>query len=491
MMRHIDSDARSTLRRAPHRRRPTADMLMATVLLLSLTAAVRGADAGADKQTDPAVLANIERFQDMKFGLFIHWGPCTQWGAPIAWTISPSQTWSRPDDLPAWVDRGKNLDRYVRDFFALNTTFNPQHFDPDAWARAAADAGMKYVVFVTKCHDGFALFDTKQSNYSVTDPSCPFHLNARANVTKEVLDAFRRHGVRAGLYFSMPDWHHPDYEDPTRPASRMFFPNYDIRKEPEKWQRYLKFFRAQVEELVTGYGPLDILWLDGGAGDAWEMEKLAPMVRRHQPGILIVHRGGGRYEDYKTPEQQIPAQAIPYPWETCLTMGDYWAYHPRDYYKPARELIHLLVEITCKGGNLLLDVGPDADGRIPPEALSRLKELGEWTKVNGEAIYGTRPIAPYREGRVCLTRKGDAVYLIYLADLAQNRPPHIMSVSSVQPADGAEVTLLGHEDVPLKWKKQGDGMVVVIPYTISCPLTGEYPYCRHAWTVKISKVASR
>ncbi len=148
-------------------------------------------------------------------------------------------------------------------------------------------------------------------------------------------------------------------------------------------------------------------------------------------------------------------------------------------------MIHLIVEIACKGGNLLLDVGPDADGRFPPESLARLKEIGQWMKTNGEAIYGTRSVAPYREGRVCFTRKGDAVYLIHLAELAQIRPPATIAVSSIRPAEGAEVTLVG-KNLPLQWERRGNGMVVHIPEKISCPLRGEYPYCRHAWAVKIS-----
>ena len=200
------------------------------------------ADGGAgEKETDPAVLAKLEEFQDLKFGLFIHWGPCSQWGARIAWPLSESAEWARPDDLKAWVERDKDFERFSRDYIALNQTFNPRQFDPHKWAEAAKHGGMKYIVFVTKCHDGFSMFRTKQSKYCITDPSCPFHANPQANITKCVLDAFRERGFRSGVYFSMPDWHHPDYEDPNLPRVQGFRPNYDIAKRPIKWQRYIGY----------------------------------------------------------------------------------------------------------------------------------------------------------------------------------------------------------------------------------------------------------
>lgn len=457
------------------------------VLASSMANPVYAKDRVDDKETDPEVLARLEEYRDWKFGLFIHWDPCSQWGARIAWPLSEPMTWARSDHLKAWVEGGKDFEKFSRDYIALNKTFDPKDFDPRKWADAAKYAGMKYIVFVTKCHDGFSMFRTKQSDYCVTDPSCPFHDDPRADITKCVLGAFRERGFRTGVYFSMPDWHHPDYEDPSLPRVRLFVPNYDVKEKPEKWQRYVRFLHAQVEELMTGYGPLDILWLDGGGGGDCEMPKLAGMAREHQPGLLVVHRGqGGQYENYRTPEQHVPDRALPYAWETCMTMGDYWAYNPDDYFKSARELIHLLVGIVCKGGNLLLDIGPDADGRLPAESLDRLEEIGDWMKYNGEAIYGTRSVAPYQEGRVCFTRRGDAVYLIYLAKNVQTKPPRQVAVSSIQPAGGAEVKLVGRE-LSLQWEKKDKGVVIRTPDRIACPLRGERPFCRHAWAIKISK----
>src|SRR5208337_102515 len=225
--------------------------------------------------------------------------------------------------------------------------------------------------------------------------------------------------------------------------------NYDIKKYPRKWRTFVDFTHAIVEELMSGYGPIDILWLDAGQVRPPEqdiqMDRLAAMARAHQPGLIIVDRTvGGRYENYRTPEQEVPDKALPYVWESCLTMGDQWSYKPGDKYKSTRTLIHLLVDIVSKGGNFLLNVGPDADGQFPPIAQQRLREIGRWMHVNSEAIYGTRSIAPYKEGRVCWTHKDRTVYLIVLAEKDETAPPARVQAPSLKRA--RQVRMLGAAD---------------------------------------------
>jgi alpha-L-fucosidase len=421
----------------------------------------------------------LEWFQDLKFGFMMHWGAYSQWGCIESWPLVEEDRWGRPDDLAAWTERGKDIDRFRRDYWALPRTFNPTKFDPDRWAQAAQDAGMRYVVFTTKHHDGFSMFDTRQTDYRVTAPDVPFHTDRRANVARAVFDAFRKRGFGISAYFSKADWHHPDYWDPAAPA-RTRNPNYDTRAHPEKWARFVAFVHAQIEELMTGYGLIDILWLDAGqvrppAQDI-QMDRLAALARGHQPRLLIVDRTvGGRYENYLTPEQEVPDKPLAGPWESCLTMGDQWSFKTNDKYKSTHRLIHLLVDIVGKGGNFLLNVGPQPDGELPAEALRRMKEIGAWMKVNGDAIYGTRPIAPYKEGDVVFTRKGPSVNAIFLLKNDGDPLPATVTLRSLGPAAGSQVQMLGVKE-PLPWRAGANGETVI---EVPAPRIASPP-CGHA-----------
>ncbi len=430
---------------------------------------------------EPWLAQRISDWQDLKFGFFVHWGIYSQWGCIESWPLVEADEWARPDDLPAWVERGKDIERFKQDYWKLNTTFSPTDFHPESWVETAKAAGMKYFVFTTKHHDGFCMFDTRYTDFKSTSLDCPFHQDPNSNSAKVLFDAFRAADFKIGAYFSKADWHSPYYWSPETQA-RTRNPNYDTQADPEKWSKFVEFVHDQVEELMTGYGPIDILWLDAGQVRPPEqdidMDRLVKMARGHQPELIVVDRAvGGKYENYLTPEQKVPDVPPDYPWETCMTLGDQWSYKPNDNYKSTRELVHLLANIVSKGGNLLLNVGPDSEGRLPETAVSRMKEIGNWLDINGEAIYGTRPIAPYREGRICLTQKGNSVYAICLAEEGKDTPPAEIRLSYITPKPGSEVRMLGCNR-GIEWRKEGGGVVIKFPADAGL-------ICRDAWVVKV------
>lgn len=420
----------------------------------------QGSDVTSDGQ--PAWLHDrLNWLMDKRFGLFLHWGPYCQWDCCESWPLVPADTWARPDHLECWNERGRDLERFTRDYWALNRTFNPTRFDPDAWAELAESAGMQYVTFTTKHHDGFCMFDTATTDYRVTHPDCPFHDNPRANIARDVFDAFRRKGMAISCYFSKSDWHVPFYWWPGAPAVDRN-PNYDTQAEPERWEQFVQFVHAQVRELMTGYGPIDVLWLDGGQVRPPEqdirMAEMAAMARTHQPGLIVADRTvGGPCENLITPEQQIPDEPLDVPWESCLTLGHSWKYIPDDQYKSPGEVIRMLVETSAKGGNLLLGIGPDPTGVLPAEADRCLREVGKWLATNGEAIYGTRPVAPYKSGGVCFTTKAPYTYAIIVepADVP-------LRVRGLQPEPHSDVHLPGAAGA-LAWEPEQDGFRASTP----------------------------
>ncbi|NCO94954.1 MAG: hypothetical protein GW802_33300 [Armatimonadetes bacterium] len=239
---------------------------------------IQGSEADGAAEERPRWLADrLQWFQGLKFGLFLHWGPYCQWGCIESWPLVEADTWARPDDLRAWVERERDLARSRRDYFALNTTFNPTQFDAAEWAKAAEYAGMKYVCFTTKHHDGFCMFDTKTTDYRVPHPDCPFHADPRANIAKGVFDAFRARDFGVSCYFSKSDWHSPYYWSPDFPNPDRNV-NYDPTQHPDLWEQFVRFVHAQIEELMTASGPIDALWLDGG-----QVRPPAPLAR---PGVV-------------------------------------------------------------------------------------------------------------------------------------------------------------------------------------------------------------
>ncbi|MEX0682663.1 MAG: alpha-L-fucosidase [Dehalococcoidia bacterium] len=336
-----------------------------------------------------------EWFDRARFGMFIHWGHSSQRGCELSWPmVGGNQVLPYCADIP------------VDDYQSSAATFNPQRFDPREWARLAKSAGMEYAVLTSKHHDGYAMFHTKLSDFSVE--YSPFG----REIVREYVEAFRAEGLRVGLYFSLCDWHHPDYP-PFTDDFRPYFPGRWPRPTAEQWPRYLDVMFGQLRELLTNYGKIDLLWFDGQwehTPDEWRSADLAAMIREIQPEIVINDRLPGG--DYDTPEQFVPAQAPARPWEVCLTMNESWGYSPADtHYKSAHQIVHTLCEIAGKGGRFLLNIGPDGDGVIPPEQLDRLQAVAGWMSRNGEAISGTDAGLDPWQFYGPSTRKGGVVYL--------------------------------------------------------------------------------
>ena len=325
---------------------------------------------------------------------------------------------------------------------------------------------MKYVVFTTKHHDGFALFDTKYSDYSIAKG--PFKNNPKADAARYVFEAFRSRNMMVGAYFSKPDWHSQDYwwshfATPDRHV------NYNIANHPQRWADFKQFVYNQIDEVTRNYGSIDILWLDGGWVRAPKedigMDAIAAMARRNQPGLLIVDRTvTGKYENYRTPEKMVPEKQLGYPWETCVPLSKDWGYVPNATFKPASQIINMLVEVVAKGGSLLLGVGPTPEGVIEPPVVERLNEIGRWLDKNGEAIYNTRPLPHYNDGNVWFTAKKDenTTYAIVTAD-ASNPLSATLTWHGNLPEKGSKMYILdGSKMIPLKYVvKVNDGQVTV------------------------------
>jgi len=336
---------------------------------------------GTDHEPAAAHDTRMNWWRDARFGMFIHWG---------LYSV-PAGEWKGRTDHGEWIMNTGHIP--VEEYERFKDRFNPVKFDAGTIVKAAKDAGMGYIVITSKHHDGFALFDSEVSDYDVM--ATPF----KRDIMKEMAAACAKEGVKMCWYHSIMDWHHPDYT-PRR--------EWETRSvEGADFDRYVGYMKGQLRELLTNYGPIGLIWFDGQWESTWNNGRgrdLEAFVRGLQPDIIInsrVGQGGGTWGmsdrgamlgDYGTPEQEIPDRVIrDVDWETCMTMNEHWGYCKADHdFKSTKDLIHKLADIASKGGNFLLNIGPTAEGEIPPESVQRLAEIGAWMGVNGEAIHGTR-----------------------------------------------------------------------------------------------------
>ena len=323
------------------------------------------------------------------------------------------------------------------------------------------EAGMKYVIFTTKHHDGFCMFDSKYTDFSIANG--PFKDNPRKDVARHVFNAFRQKGFMIGCYFSKPDWHcewfwNPYFATPNR------MQNYKRERHPDWWQNYVQFTQSQLNELMTNYGSFDILWLDGGwiTGDEIGLDGILEKARKQHPGLISVDRSiRGKNENYQTPERGIPETQLNYPWESCITLSNDWGWVPNAPYKPAEKVIATLAEIVAKGGCYVLGVGPTPDGIIEQPVVDRLKKVGAWLKKNGEAIYNTRTTPLYNDGKTWFTanKDGKTLYAIYAVEEGEQLPATISWTGNVP--RGKMVLLSTGKRV--KYHCEGDKVTITLP----------------------------
>lgn len=315
----------------------------------------------------------VEAWKDMRFGMFIHWGPVVLTEKEISWSRGLAEG-EQEKPMAEWLKkvRSEETTTPAGEYDKLHTKWNPAKFDAEEWVKIAKDAGQKYLIFTTKHHDGFCLFDSKLTDHKTTAPDSSWKVDA----VGELADACHKHGLKFILYYSQPDWHHPDYLT-------------------EHHDRYVTYLHGQIRELLTHYGPIDGLWFDNlrpvnkATAELWDAEKLFRMARSIQPDLIINNRCGLE-ADFETPEQHVGHFSRKRPWESCITLGTQWVWKSGDKLKSHQEAVKMLVVCAVGDGNLALNTNPMPDGRIEPRQVESFRKIGDWTRKYGESIYGTR-----------------------------------------------------------------------------------------------------
>jgi alpha-L-fucosidase len=426
-------------------------LLSLGLLLLSFTVSAQKnylIESKSDKD------ARMDWWRDATFGMFIHWG---------AYAVPAGIYKDKPvKGIGEWIMHNANVP--IPEYEAFVKQFNPQDFNAKEWVAIAKNAGMKYIVITSKHHDGFCLWDSKITNYDIMDFS-PF----KRDILKELSDACKEAGIKMCFYHSIMDWHQPDAES-KKGYTHQNTTNPDFAKYREN---YLK---PQLAELIAKYDPA-VIWFDGEWIPEWTEEQgkdLYNFLRNLKPDIIVNNRVGkgrqgmngmNKYQDaagdFGTPEQEILEGTSNLDWESCMTINDTWGYKLNDdKWKSSKILIDNLIDIAAKGGNYLLNVGPTAAGIIPQESVVRLKDMGDWLKINGEAIYATNSLKQYKEGnniKFTTSKSGKYVFAMITAKATDS-----ISISSVVPMEGSKVYMLGVKK-PLKWTNENGKTVFTLP----------------------------
>ncbi len=389
-------------------------IVAACMLLFNISCSTKAKKSDNEETKAVVKLSDDERMEwwrEARFGMFIHWGAYSMLGGEY----NDSICWGGAE----WVM--DKLDMTIEEYEKFPQTFNPVKFDAKAWVSLAKNAGMNYIVLTSKHHDGFCLWDSKVTTYDIMDTS-PF----KRDIVKELAEECKKEGIKFCLYHSITDWHHPQ-------AQSIFYPHYNVgqkdqtKSNPEFPEYFKNYLKPQVEELLTNYGDIGVVWFDGEwiSDYTTEMGKeMYDFIRSIQPNTIVnnrvdkgrngmagMNKEGNFAGDFGTPEKEVPATGIAEDWEACFTMNGSWGYKPSDTnWKSTEYLIHSLVDIVSKGGNFLLNVGPDGLGVIPEESVVRLNEIGDWIGQNAESIYGAKasPFERPEWGRY--TSKAGVVY---------------------------------------------------------------------------------